>query len=237
MTPLLGHAALIESILKESSAGRTVLLYGPWGIGKTAILRAILSRALAAGRPAALAPVASLGEVTLALSRAYPEVATSGRHRRAVRGGLRLAIERRAGVLLIDRVDAVGTALKGFLRSLAGTGLGVVLAAEVSQPRDQARLRAQRLTYLEHEVPPLGAREMSQLLEMDLRSGPPPSLLSPEDHLGLLEIARGRPGVLAMLAAEICSPRYWRDGKLLLAALRAAVLAGAAGRLLAPAET
>lgn len=69
------------------------------------------------------------------------------------------------GLLLLDHLGDTGTAFKGALRSLRGTGVGILLVADVDQPRDHARVRALGLTHREIELPRLHGRTLRALLE------------------------------------------------------------------------
>ena len=146
MSCTLGRAAVVDRLTKLAVAGRTVLLLGPVGIGKTTILGMLASALSETGRPVGLCHQASsLGDVIAALGRAYPEIGTRAKTQRALRGALRLAVDHRPGTLLLDHLVGAGTALKGFLRSLQGTGLGVVIAADIEHERDHARIRAMKI--------------------------------------------------------------------------------------------
>ena len=233
---LLGRAALLESLERQLAEGLTILLHGPVGVGKTALLLDLRHRALASGCPCGYAPrTEHLSDVTQALLRAYHATGAQGRQRH-VRGLLRLAVERQRGTLLLDGVRAAGTALKGFLRSLRGTGLGIVLAADAEHGRDHARVRALRLAYLEIAVPPLERTEMRLLLSRLLEDARLPQLPADEDRGLLLEIAAGRPGILTVLVQALRDSRYWRDGRIRGERLRTESLVAVARRYLQPGE-
>ncbi len=211
---LLGRAALLDSLERQVAEGQTLLLHGPLGVGKTALLLELRRRALASGCPCGYARrTEHLSDVTQALLRAYPATSAQGRQSH-VRGLLRLAVERQRGTLLLDGVRAAGTALKGYLRSLRGTGLGVALAADVEHARDHAGVRALRLAYLEVAVPPLGSRQMRALLERRLEAARLPRAPGVEDRALLLEIAAGRPGILSVLVQALEDPQSWREGRI-----------------------
>ena len=139
---LLGRDEILDTVEALAFSGETVLVYGPLGIGKTAILGELARRAQRAGRPCGICPrTERLSDVTEALVRCY-STGTGALTQRQRRSRVRLAIERKPGILLLDHLLDVGNAVKGYLRSLHGTGLGVVIAADVEQPaRSRARSR------------------------------------------------------------------------------------------------
>lgn len=226
--PIVGRAQLIDELWQGLTAGHTILLHGPVGIGKTTVLDAIDARARRAHKPCARAPrTEQLADVTRALADAYPEVAAATQ--RQLRGRLRLAVERRPGLLLLDQLGAAGTATKGFLRSLRGLGLGVLLAGDVEHPRDRQRLRDFGLAYRELEVPPLSTRSLSRVLGALVPSLRP---LHSDDEAALLVAARGRPGWLVAAAERLGDKRYWSDDGRIRSTLLAADLAVATARRL-----
>lgn len=222
MPSLLGRQRFVEALWESAREGHTVLLYGPVGVGKTAILDELRRRATREGVPCGLSPhTATLGNVTAALADAYPAVgARDTRTQRQIRSGLRLAVADRPGVLMLDHLVDAGTAVKGFLRSLRGSGLGVLLAGDVEHPRDKARLRSFGLAYREVEVPPLDGRHCAALLAEAAAAIPVVEL----DRRELLRIAHGRPGWILALARRLADARYWCAGRLRLELLRADVV-------------
>lgn len=225
---LLGRAPLVDALWRSLGEGHTVLVHGPVGIGKTALVAALATRARRASRPCGHAPkTEALGDVTQALADAYPD--TEGATQRQLRGRLRLAVERKPGLLLLDHVTAAGTATKGFLKSLRGMGLGVLIAGDVEHPRDHARLREFGLAYREIEVPPLTARHLVQILER-LWVGRAP--LHADDAAALVRAAQGRPGWLVTAAECLAERRYWSaDRRVHLTLLAAEVAIATAQRL------
>ncbi|HZS41775.1 MAG TPA: ATP-binding protein [Polyangia bacterium] len=216
---LLGRTTLIASLWERARDGQTVLLHGPVGSGKTAILDELRRRAARLDVPCGISPqTATLGDLTRALTQAYPVVDPTGRTQRRLRSGLRLAIAARPGVLLLDHVVAAGAAVKGFLRSLRGTGLGVVLAGDVEHPRDHARLRALGLAYREIAIPPLDGRYCARLLADGAHA-----LLVEGDRIALVRMAEGRPGWALAIARRLSDERYWSGDRVRLELLRADV--------------
>lgn len=164
-SPLVGREQELARIGAMLDEGQVVVLYGPVGVGKSALLRALARRARQRRRPCALATrTASLGDFTGALSHAYPGVPNDGTQRQ-LRGRLRMAVQSRPAVLLLDQLGHPGTAFKGAIRAMRGTGVGIVLAADVDQPRDHEQLRAMGLSHWEIELRPLHGHSMRALLQ------------------------------------------------------------------------
>jgi hypothetical protein len=213
---VLGREEILDTVEALALSGETVMVYGPLGIGKTAILGELARRAEQAGRPCAICPrTERLSDVTEALVRCYP-TGTDALTQRQRRCRVRLAIERKPGILLLDHLLDVGNAVKGFLRSLRGTGLGVVIAADVEHSRDHARIRTRGLAYRELALPPLHSRHLRRLLDCELRSGRLPYAVPESDRETLIDIARGRPGWIVRLAVATAQARYWRGDRLLI---------------------
>jgi hypothetical protein len=206
---ILGRAKLVVELTGHVLAGHTVLLFGPYGIGKTTVLALVREQIRASGRPCAFSPATRhLQDVTRALADAYVE-ASRARNQRTLRARLQLAIEARPGVLLLDDLRSAGTALKGFLRSLEGTGLGTIIAADAENERDHMGLRARRLAFREVAVPGLPQEYMRSILERELTPVTVRTPLVSGDRTALLDIASGRPGVLRFLVSCLRAERFW----------------------------
>ncbi len=213
---VIGRSQILDAVGTLAVRGETVLVYGPLGIGKTAILGELARRAEQAGRPCAICPrTERLSDVTEALVRCYA-TGTGTLTQRQRRSCVRVAIERKPGILLLDHLLDVGNAVKGYLRSLRGTGLGVVIAVDVEQPRDHARIRARALAYRELELPPLHGRYLRRLLDREIESQTLPHPISESERDALIDVARGRPGWIVRLAAAASQARCWRGNRLLI---------------------
>jgi len=224
MNCTIDRADVVDRLTEWVVAGRTVLLLGPIGIGKTTILRELARVLSKTERPVGVCHhTGSVGEVTAALARVYPEIGTRQRKQRTLRGALRLAIDRRPGALLLDHLVCAGTILKGFLRSLQGTGLSVVIAADIEHKGDHARVRALRVAFEEMAVPRLPPRHIREILLDQSRRLKWPSPLHQEDEESIVETAAGRPGWVVMMAERLCESRYWTDARVRTELLRADV--------------
>jgi hypothetical protein len=214
VTRLLGRKKLLDQVEDAALRGRTVLLLGPMGIGKTSILAELQKRITARSVPCGLAPdTRDIGDVTAALWSAYPQISEPTGAQRHLRSRLRSAVEAIPGVLLLDHVTTAGTAMKGFLRSLRGTGFGVVLAADVENRRDHAKMRDLHLTHLEIIVPPLAGRSMASLFCYLLEGRALSFTLHDDDRKRLLRLAKGNPGRLLTFLDLLAEPRFWREGR------------------------
>jgi len=222
---LPGRARLLARLEAEVAHGRTLLLLGPTGAGKSRLLAGLWSRLRRRGVPSALAPqTRALGDVTAALGRAYPEAYDPSLSQRHQRSRLRAAAEVRPGALLLDHVEAPGTATKSLLRSLRGLELGVVLAMDVDHPRDHAAVRALHLSHLEVVVPPLPLSTMATLLDAGLERVVPLHPLRDEDRARLLGLAQGNPGRLELFVGLLTEVRYWHEGRVLADSVAGAAL-------------
>jgi len=175
------------------------------------------------GVPFGLAPDAGrLRDVTEALSKVYPAARPPASTQRGLRSRLRAAAGRLPGALLLDHVRGAGSAMKGFLRSLRGTRLGVAFAADAENRTDHESVRRLRLTHRELVVPPLAGRWMTQILRDLLARKAPRHGLLEDDRRSLIRLARGRPGRLAAFVVLLSEARFWRGGRVSTGALETA---------------
>jgi len=234
MARLYGRRKIVKDLADPLLAGRTVLLYGPMGSGKSALLKALAGRMKKQRRPCGFCrSTRSLSDITAALLAAYPAVPSEGRTQRQLRSDLVYAAEARPGALLLDHLGGVGTQFKGYLRAMRGIGLGVILAADAEVARDHDQLRAMHLAYLEVEVPPLPSRCLHRILDEALAASPLPFALTETDRRALIRIARGRPGWVLRAGRILCDKHYWRNGRVLLELLRAEIMTRITGQYLA----
>ncbi len=231
MPRLYGRQTVVRNLAERLRAGETVLFYGPVGSGKSTALDRLAYYTGKQHRPYGFCrPTRSLRDITEALLAAYPDIRHEGRTQRQIRHDLSSAIENRPGTLLLDHFSDVGTQLKGYLRSLRGTGLGVLWVADAETPRDHERLRAMRLAYQEINIPPLPSRIMHRILADRLAAaGPLPFSLPETDRIALIRMARGRPGWIVMICDLLRRPRFWDDGRVLKAPLKAEIISKIAG--------
>jgi hypothetical protein len=225
---VLGRQSLVIELTRLALEGETVLIYGRRGAGKTAVLEAVESEIRRFGRPCGIAPRTEvLADVVDALAECYPEV--SAPNRLATRARLRAAVRERPAVLLLDHLAASTPPVRSYLRTLRGTGLGVILAANVEHARDRAQVRSLRLAYREIEVLPLGRRVLARVLDAALEKKPPQRVLAPSERVRLLEVAAGRPGVVALLLELLDRTTPTGEGQIQWELLRCEVSSAIAG--------
>jgi predicted ATPase len=194
--------------------GEHLVLCGPRGSGKTTLLCQLHARLERSGIPCALSPdTAHLNDITRALSRAYPEVDTTDMARRQAQARLRLAADHHEGVLLLDHVTTVSTAMIGFLRRLRGGIAGVVLAIDVEKESDWQHLRRRQLGTATLAMPPYPAAWLRRLFRRCCNETLA-ARISHAQELRLLQAARGRPGWIIQCARLIAEERYWSDATL-----------------------
>jgi hypothetical protein len=210
--PLVGRESELAELGGLLDRGLVVVLFGRVGAGKSALLRALARRARRRASPCALVSrTASLADFTRALACAYPGVPGGGTQRQ-IRGRLRKAMEARPGVLLLDGLGETGTAFKGLIKSVRGTGLGIVLAADVDQPRDHQRLRTAGLSHYELALRPLHGNSMRALLQALIEQRPLAHPLTPEHMRALVAAAEGLPGRALDFADALVDPLSWSSG-------------------------
>jgi hypothetical protein len=225
---LLGRQSLVIQLTRLALEGETVLIYGRKGTGKTAVLEAVESEIRRSGRACSIAHRTEvLADVVDALAECYPDV--SAPNRLATRARLRAAVREFPAVLLLDHLAATTAPVRSYLRTLRGTGLGVILAANVEHARDRAQVRSLRLAYREIEVPPLEKHILERVLDAELEKRPPERVLAPSERARLLEVAGGRPGVVALLLELLDRTTPTGEGRIHWELLRCEVSSAIAG--------
>ena len=214
MRDILGRTAVLGALARQLDAGSTVVLYGPVGAGKTSVLGWLRARAQACGKPCGLSSATeTLGDLTSALAQAYPHVDVQSGTMRQARARLRSAVEESPALLLLDHLGRTGTAFKGALRAMRGTGIGVLLAADVEQPRDQDRVRSLRLTHHEVAIPPLHGSTMRALLRSLVAETSLARRPTDEDLGALAAATDGLPGRAVWFVNALKDPRAWRGSR------------------------
>ncbi|HVW26928.1 MAG TPA: ATP-binding protein [Polyangiaceae bacterium] len=213
------HDHLVCELAERLGRAEHVVVYGPSGIGKSTLLRELGARLTAIGVQWSMAPKAeSLRDVVLALESLYPDGRGGGLlSPQRVRAQFCNVAETSRGALLLDHVAGVGTALKGFLRSLRGTRLGIAFAVDIDAPRDKDRMRRWCLSHREFSVPPASSTRLRQMLvRANVELGEP---LSSEAIAHLVEAAQGRPGYITVCLELLRDRRYWNGGRVHLTLL------------------
>lgn len=208
-----------SNLLARLRRGEHVVLHGPRGGGKSTLLAELHAQFLARNIPCALAPAtAHLDDITRALEIAYPGIDTANVSRRRARARLRLAADEHEGVLLLDHVTEVGTAMIGLLRRLRGGIAGVVLAVDIETERERMRLRGRQLGTSHLPMLPMTTRTLHRLFRRHCADLDVPRIVLREEHR-IIRAARGRPGWIVECARLAAHSRYWHDGHLYVSVL------------------
>ena len=227
---LIGRETLVRELMRRLERGETVLVHGPVGSGKTVIGEMIVRRARdgrrAAGRAERTNRLVDFGD-------AYPGATRGATSARRALSRLREVVEARPGVVVLDHLGQTGTAFKGALRSLRGTGLGILLLADVDAPRDHARVRALGLTQHELPLPRLHANTIRTILRRALASEVLPRALDDEELAAFVSAAEGLPGRAIAFAKALANGDAWLAGRPRVAWLKSEAAIAAASRYLA----
>jgi predicted ATPase len=203
-----------STLIARLQRGEHLVLYGPRGSGKTTLLARLHAHFERAGIPCALASVtACLDDITRTFEHAYPEVDTAAITRRRARSRLRLAADRRAGVLLLDHATRVSTAMLGFLRRLRGGIASALLVVDVEVERDLERVRGWHLGSFRLRMVPATPRQLHKLFRSHCAEHSMPHV-APGEERQIVRAARGRPGWIVECTRRIPRARYWRGGTL-----------------------
>lgn len=199
--------------------GEHLVLYGLRGSGKSTLLARMHARLTHAGIPCALSTAtAHLEDITRAFAQAYPHVDTTSLPRRKARARLRMAADRNEGVLLLDHVTAINTAMIGFLRRLRGGIAGVLLAVDVERKRDGQHLRHRHLGTFTLPMPAAPPRRLRKLFR-DCCGKHRMTPIQPREERAIIRAARGRPGWIVQCIRLIRQERYWHHKTLLVSVL------------------
>jgi len=227
-------AAFAKVLLTRALRGEEVVVHGPRGVGKTSVILELRARLEEAGVSVGhSAYTRTLADVVSALSRAFPEaVRDESIPARWQRGRLRMAVEQRRAVLLLDHVETVTSPMRSFLRKLRGKALGVVFAVDVDSARDRARLNELRLTHHHLAFPRVHGNALRAVFQDRLRHAGAPAAPDEADVVEIVRAAEGRPGWVVECASRLRELRYWNGTRLRLGLLRADVAAELLGRYL-----
>jgi len=212
-------SAFTAELTGRLQSGAHLILFGPRGAGKSTLLAWMLEGCRASRVPCALAAeTTGLADVVDAFSQAYPLVDLRGLNRRAIATRLRLTAESAPGVLLLDHVRELTTAMIGFLRLLRGGVVGALLIVDIDSEFERERLLAWRRHALCVHMPLMPNRNLQQLLLDECAAYALPAI-EPAAVGQMVRLARGRVGWLRECVRHLHSADYWREGRLHLAAL------------------
>lgn len=208
-----------SALLTRLRRGEHLVLYGPRGGGKSTLLADLHARIARHGIPCALSyATAHLDDITRAFERAYPDVDTTLLPRRKARARLKTAADRHEGILLLDHVTDISTAMIGFLRRLRGGIAGVLLAVDIEKHSDAQLLRHRHVGTHTLPMPATSPRRLRKMFH-DACATRPTTSLARKAERDILRAARGRPGWIAQCARLIRERRYWRHETLLVSVL------------------
>lgn len=208
---------MVDELAALACDGDTVLVFGPLGIGKSSILSEAVRCMRRRGTPCGFSErTTTFQDIVRGLEGAYPGIEAHGRKHRQLRYRLRLSIESRRGVLVLDHLSSVGTAAKGLLRYARGLRLGILIGADIENPRDHAWLRSLRLSHREFRVPPLPDRYLETVFDTALSAIVLPHPLDEAASSSIVEKAQGRPGWIVRMARRLEEERYWSHGRVLV---------------------
>jgi hypothetical protein len=196
-----------------------MVLYGPFGIGKTTLLVDLERRLRAAGIACARVPLTrSLEDITQAIESAYPGLDPRTVARRAGGAPGWEAAQLQGGVLLLDHLIHISTSMVSFMRWLRGGIMGVITAVDMEVEREERRLRPWRLGALSIRMPGASADLLRDLLKEHSTQLQLPKL-DAEVERRLIREAQGRPGWIlhcVRLQTQVC---YWQGTQLFVSAL------------------
>ncbi len=199
--------------------GSHLILYGPRGAGKSALLREIADHCKATGIPCGLAPETSgLPDIVAALAEAYPYADIEGLTKRATAVRLRWVADRSPGVLLLDHATMVTTAMLGYLRRLRGGIAGALLVVDVDSPNERDRMRSWQAGALSVRMPLVSGRRLNRVLSAATQARHLPGI-EPRMMRYIIRVARGRIGWVTECIRRLQMQDYWIDDRLHLAAL------------------
>ena len=212
-------AVMRKDISRRLRRGEHLVLYGPWGGGKTTVVIELEGRFRQAGIPCGRSELTqSVDDILNALKAAYPSVDTTGLDLLGARARFVEAAISSAGILLLDHVIEVDNLMARFLQRLHRGPIGVLSVVDVEVEEEKRSLRPWRLGTLAVRIPPEPTSRLAELLESYHREhGLPP--LKDEFKAQLLRFAQGRPGWIRACLELEREGHYWQDDQLFISQL------------------
>lgn len=208
-----------KDVSRRLRRGEHVVLYGPWGSGKTTVVLDLEERFRQAGIPCGRSGLTqSVDDILEALKAAYPSVDTTDLELPKVRARFIEAAVTKAGIVLLDHVIEINNLMGRFLQRLHRGPIGVLSVVDVELEDEKRSLRPWRLGTLAVRIPPESANRLAQLLESAHRDYELPPL-SPECKSQLLRFAQGRPGWIRACIELERNGHYWQGDQLFISQL------------------
>jgi hypothetical protein len=208
-----------KDVSRRLRRGEHLVLYGPWGSGKTTVVIDLESRFKEAGiRCGRSERTQSLDDIVAALSAVYPSPDSPAADFQDERARLWQAASGKAGILLLDHLLAVDNSMARFLRRLHRGTVGVLSVVDIELEEEQRKLRPWRLGTLAVRIPPESADRLARILEAAHEDyGLPP--LKGDFESQLLRFAQGRPGWIHQCIELERNGHYWQDDQLFITQL------------------
>lgn len=208
-----------KDVSRRLRRGEHVVLYGPWGSGKTTVVLDLEERFRQAGIRCGRSELTqSIDDILGALKSAYPSVDTTGLELPTARARFIEAAIASAGILLLDHVIEVNNSMGRFLQRLHRGPIGVLSVVDVEVEEEKHSLRPWRLGTLAVRIPPESANRLAELLESAHRNYALPPL-SAECKTQLLRFAQGRPGWIRACIGLERNGHYWQGDQFLISQL------------------
>jgi energy-coupling factor transporter ATP-binding protein EcfA2 len=209
--------ALRRDVGRRLRRGEHMVLYGPYGSGKSTLIANLETRLTEAGVSCArAAETHSLEDITLALEQAFPSVVTLEVWPRT-QPKLWKAAELQGAVLLLDHLTDVTKAMVECLHGLCGN-VGVLTAVDSEIELERQRMKPSRLGALSVRMPPVSNAVLRGLLQTRCSHLHVP-LPDADAERRLVHAAGGRPGWILKCAELQTQGRYRQGAQLFVSEL------------------